>query len=167
MIVELWVDGEMRRVSTQEDAEKAINEALTAIHPDDEVEAGIEPNSIATLHVYNVAEETNLPERPENSLTIGVNRRTGFGGMTWWGEEIPEDPTQFHWVSATDSPPELDPRVIADPWHPLWYGKYNCIPMKKVEMAVAEFWRSGGKRPTIVNWEPSTANGESLLTRDS
>ncbi|MFF4755669.1 Imm1 family immunity protein [Streptomyces sp. NPDC002514] len=95
-------------------------------------------------------------------LLVGVNRKTGYGGMIWWGEEIPEDPDQFYWVSCNENPPSFDPRVTADPGYPLWYDRKNVVPVEDIETALNEFCFNRGRRPTAVGWEPSTANGQPL-----
>lgn len=165
MIIECWIDGEMRRVSARCEVEAAISKALNELYSEGKASVGIDPGSIATFHVFDVLAESDLPDRAENSLTVGVNRRTGFGGMIWWGEEIRENPAQFHWVSKSENPPGFDPRVIADPGQPLWYDKQSCVSLKEVELALKEFCFNAGKQPTVVKWEPSTANGERLSSQ--
>ncbi|MEV6400549.1 Imm1 family immunity protein [Streptomyces sp. NPDC051907] len=123
---------------------------------------GFYPGAIGSFHVFDIPAGLEVPETAENSLIVGVNRDTGYGGMIWWGEEVPEDPDRFYWVAKNRNPPNFDPRVTADPGYPLWYDKRNVVPMEEVKAALEEFCFNGGRRPTVVEWEPGTANGQRL-----
>ncbi|MFF2721172.1 Imm1 family immunity protein [Streptomyces sp. NPDC058011] len=152
----------MHRAFSQCDVEGGVSRALNELYSEGRPSVGIDPGSIATFHVFDVSDESNSPDRAANGLTLGINQRTRYGGMIWYGEEIIENPSQFHWVSKSENPPEIDPRVIADPWQPLWYAKGNCLPFSEIERSLIEFCFNGGGRPTAVGWEPSSANGERL-----
>ncbi|MGW7090682.1 Imm1 family immunity protein [Streptomyces sp. NPDC054874] len=162
MIVEYWIDAEMHRASSRRDVEAGVSRALNELYSGGEPSIGIDSGSIAMFHVFDVSDESEIPDRAANGLTLGINQRTGFGGMIWYGEEIPENPSQFHWVSKSENPPDIDPRVIADPWEPLWYAKESCLPVGEIERSLREFCFEAGKRPTAVEWEPSSANGRRL-----
>ncbi|MEU3984139.1 Imm1 family immunity protein [Streptomyces sp. NPDC026672] len=162
MIVEFWINGEMKRTSAPQEVKIAIDRALNELESEREVPLGFDAGSIASFHVFDLPEGTEVPAVAENSLIVGVNRDSGYGGMIWWGEEIPEDPDQFYWVSHNETPPSFDPRVTSDPGYPLWYERCNVVPVDRVEAALKEFCFNQGKRPTVVDWEPSTANGQRL-----
>ncbi|MFF1511919.1 Imm1 family immunity protein [Streptomyces sp. NPDC058326] len=162
MIIEFWIDGEMNRVSGRHEVEVAVDRVINELEAEREVPIGFYPGTIASFHVFDIPEGAEVPEVAENSLIVGVNRTTGYGGMIWWGEEIPEDPNQFYWVTRNEDPPSVDPRVTADPGHPLWYDRRNVVPLTDIKSALVEFCFSGGKRPVSVEWEPSTANGQRL-----
>ncbi|MEU2502994.1 Imm1 family immunity protein [Streptomyces pseudogriseolus] len=162
MIIEFWINGEMKRVSKPQEVEIAIYRALNELESEREVPVGFDPGSTGAFHVFDLPEEGEVPAVADNSLTVGVNRETGYGGLIWWGEEIPEDPDQFYWVSHNSNPPSFDPRVTADPGYPLWFNQQNVVSLEKVEAALREFCFNQGKRPTVVDWEPSTVNGQPL-----
>ncbi|MDX2850982.1 Imm1 family immunity protein [Streptomyces sp. PA03-3a] len=162
MIVEFWINGVMGRVSEPRDVEIAISRALNELESEREVAVGFDAGSVAAFHVFNLPAGAEIPAVAENSLMLGVNRQTGYGGMIWWGEEDPDAPDQFYWVSHNENPPSFDPRVTADPGYPLWYERRNVVTVDVIEAALTEFCVNHGKRPTVVGWEPSTANGQPL-----
>ncbi|MFJ3213988.1 Imm1 family immunity protein [Streptomyces flaveolus] len=161
MIVELWIDGEMQRISSSNEVDIAITRVMNELESERKVPVGFDPGSTATFHVFD-APAGELPDRAENSLTVGLNRATGYGGMIWWGEEIPDNPEQFYWVSKSADPPSYDPRVTADPGYPLWYQRRSVVPAEKVRAAIEEFCYRNGKRPTVVEWEPCNPSGQPL-----
>ncbi|MFB7779701.1 Imm1 family immunity protein [Streptomyces bauhiniae] len=75
---------------------------------------------------------------------------------------MPEDPEQFFWVTKGRVVPKVDPRVTADPGYPLWYQRRSVVPSTDVKAAILEFCHNDGRRPTIVEWEPSTPSGQPL-----
>ncbi|MCX4870845.1 Imm1 family immunity protein [Streptomyces sp. NBC_00257] len=162
MIVEFWIGGKRNLASDRHEVQKAIERALNEIESEREVPVGFYAGTIASFHVFNIPAGSEVPRFADNALTVGINRATGYGGMTWWGEKIPEYPDQAHWVTRNRNPPNFDPRVTADPGHPLWYDKRNVVPMKEVASALEDFCFNNGKRPTVVEWEPSTVNGQRL-----
>ncbi|MDP5309331.1 Imm1 family immunity protein (plasmid) [Streptomyces sp. NBC_01220] len=162
MIVEVWIGGKMNHASDQHEVQGSIERALSELESEREVPVGFYAGTIASFHVFDVPAGEEVPEFADNSLTVGVNRATGYGGMCWWGERVPENPDQAHWVSRNETPPSFDPRVTADPGYPLWYDKRNVIPISEVASAIEEFCFNRGKRPTNVKWEPGTVNGQRL-----
>lgn len=162
MIVEFWLNGEMRRVSQRDEIESAITRVMSELEAEREVPVGFDPGTTATFHAFDIPAGSEVPQVAENALVVGVNRATGYGGLTWWGEEVPENPDQLYWVTKNETPPSFDPRVTADPCYPLWYDKRNVIPLEEVRAAIEQFCFTGGKRPTIVSWDPSTVNGQRL-----
>lgn len=152
----------MGRAATRHDVKSAIARALAELESEREVPIGFDPGTTASFHVFDIPTDAEIPKTAENSLTVGVNRATGYGGMVWWGEQYLEDTGHLSWVSKSENPPTFDPRVTADPCYPLWYDKQNVVPIQKVHEALEEFCFTGGKRPTAVEWEPSTVNGQRL-----
>ncbi|GGV87569.1 hypothetical protein GCM10010294_69600 [Streptomyces griseoloalbus] len=146
MIVEFWINGQMGRASTPGEVEIAISRTLTELESERKVPVGFDPGTTASFHVFDLPAGAAVP----NSLTVGINRTTGYGGMIWWGEQIPEHPEQFYWVTRSGQPPDVDPRVTADPCFPLWYDKRNVVPMQKVKDALEEFCFNLGRRPAAV-----------------
>ncbi|MFE1963256.1 Imm1 family immunity protein [Streptomyces sp. NPDC059479] len=162
MILEFWINGEMKRTSEWSEVEVAIGRVPAELESERAVPVGFDAGSIAAFHFFDIPAGSEVPRTAENALHVGLNRTTGYGGMTWWGEKIPESPNQFYWVTKSNNPPSFDPRVTADPGYPLWYDKQNVIPVDEVEAALKEFCLNKGKRPTVVEWEPGTVNGQSL-----
>ncbi|MFE2046616.1 Imm1 family immunity protein [Streptomyces sp. NPDC059477] len=152
----------MIRVSTVQEVEIAIGRALNELESERKVPLGFNAGSTGAFHVFDLPEGEKAPAVAESSLIVGVNRETGYGGMIWWGEVIAEDPDQFYWMSRGKNPPSFDPRVTADAGYPLWYQPRNVVPLERVEAALKEFCFNQGMRPTAVDWEPSTANGQPL-----
>ncbi|MGW1813048.1 Imm1 family immunity protein [Streptomyces sp. NPDC002125] len=162
MIFEVWIGGERNRVSDQCEVRRLIERALSELESERDVPIGFHAGTIASFHVFDVPAGSELPRFADNALTVGVNLATGYGGFTWWGEEVVENPDQEHWVSRNPNPPSFDPRVTADPGYPLWYDKRNVIPVEKVAAVIEEFCFNKGRRPSLVEWEPGTVNGQRL-----
>lgn len=162
MIVEVWIGPERNLVSDQHEVRKLVERALNELESERAVPTGFHAGTIASFHVFDVPAEAEIPRFADNALTVGVNRATRYGGFTWWGEEIPENPDQAHWVSRNQNPPSFDPRVTADPGYPLWYDKRSVIPMEEVASVIEEFCFNQGRRPSLINWEPGTVNGQRL-----
>jgi hypothetical protein len=161
MILEFWIGHEMKRTSEWSEVETAIGRVLTELKSEGKG-GGLSPGTVGAFHFFDLPEGSEVPKFAGNSIRLGVNRTTGYGGMTWWGEQMPEDPTQFFWMTKGKNPPSFDPRVTADPGFPKWYDRRNVIPIDEVEAALREFCSNKGKRPTVVDWEPSTANGQPI-----
>nr|CAK50885.1 conserved hypothetical protein [Streptomyces ambofaciens]CAK51123.1 conserved hypothetical protein [Streptomyces ambofaciens] len=152
----------MERATTRQGVDVAITRALAELESERKVSVGFDPGTTASFHVFDIPADAEVPKTAENSLTLGVNRATGYGGLIWWGEQFLEDTGHLTWVTKGDNPPTFDPRVTADPCYPLWYDKQNVVPLQKVQDALREFCFNGGSRPTVVEWEPSTVNGQRL-----
>ncbi|MEU9920486.1 Imm1 family immunity protein [Streptomyces griseoluteus] len=152
----------MNRVSGLGEVDAVVTRVLSKLESERSVPIGFDPGSTATFHVFDLPSKSLIPDQAENSLTVGLNRATGFGGMIWWGEEMPEDPEQFFWVTKGRVAPEYDPRVTADPGYPLWYQRRSVVPSTDVKAAILEFCHNNGRRPTNVEWEPSTPSGQPL-----
>ncbi|MDG9687903.1 Imm1 family immunity protein [Streptomyces sp. DH18] len=162
MIVEFWIGGIKNLAYNQYEAREAIQRTLNELESERTVHLGFHAGTIASFHVHNVPLGAGLPEFADNALTVGINKDSGFGGMTWWGEQIPEYPDQAHWISRNRNPPDCDPRVTADPGYPLWFDRRNVLPVGKVALAIEEFCFNDGRRPTSTEWEPGTVNGGRL-----
>ncbi|MFF1417334.1 Imm1 family immunity protein [Streptomyces sp. NPDC058280] len=61
----------------------------------------------------------------------------------------------------------LMPQLRPDPCYPLWFDKQNVVPLDKVRAALEEFCFNDGKRPTSVDWEPGTMNGQRLEPQEA
>ncbi|WP_338672183.1 Imm1 family immunity protein [Streptomyces sp. SCSIO 30461] len=161
MIVEYWLDGEAYHVSARRDIDSAITKVIEALEWERPVPVGFFPGTVGEFHVFNVSEISEIPPYAENSLRIGINKETKFGGMTWSGEDS-EHSDHFHWITKNDSPPDFDPRVTSDDGHPLWYDRRNVIPIEKIRTAIEEYFFNGGLRPPSLEWEPGTVHGQRL-----
>ncbi|XVV39212.1 Imm1 family immunity protein [Streptomyces sp. CA-100214] len=162
MIVEFWINGEVGHAAKRRDVNTAITRALVELESERKVPVGFDPGTTASFHVFDIPADADIPKTADNSLTVGVNRSTGYGGLVWWGEQYLEDTGHLSFVTKSENPPDFDPRVTADPCHPLWYDKQNVVPIQMVQEALEEFCFNGGNRPTAVEWEPSTVNGQRL-----
>ncbi|MFG3399362.1 Imm1 family immunity protein [Streptomyces parvus] len=166
MIIEFWIGGIRQLAYDRDETREAIRRTLTELESERKVPVGFHAGTIASFHVHNVPAGAGVPEFADNAVTVGINTATGFGGMTWWGERIPEYPDHAHWVSRNRNPPDFDPRVTADPGYPLWFDRRNVLPVQEVALAIEEFCLGGGKRPTSIEWEPGTVNGGRLDSPD-
>ncbi|MFE8975833.1 Imm1 family immunity protein [Streptomyces cyaneofuscatus] len=162
MIVEFWIGGERNFASSRSEVQNAVARALAELKSERQVPVGFSAGTKASFHVFDIPAGSEIPRFADNSLIVGVNRDTGFGGMTWWGEKIPEYGDQVYWITKNEDPPAFDPRVTADPGHPLWYDRRNVLPVGQIAAAIEEFCLDNGRRPTLVSWEPGTVNGQRL-----
>jgi hypothetical protein len=162
MIVEFWIDDAKNLASNRHEVQSAIGRALAELESEREVPVGFHAGTIASFNVFDIPVGAEIPRFADNALTIGINRSTGYGGMTWWGEQVAENPDQAFWMTANENPPTFDPRVTADPCYPLWYDKRNVVPVGQIAAAVEEFCFNKGRRPTLLAWQPGTVNGQRL-----
>ncbi|PZT75714.1 MULTISPECIES: Imm1 family immunity protein [unclassified Streptomyces] len=103
-------------------------------------------------------DETN--ERwPNNYLYVSVNSKIGYGALRWWTSRIPEgvaegDMRRFVWTSKGETPPPVDPELIADPGGPRYYEPGAAIPLVELRKGVEEFCRMRtGDRPECISWQ--------------
>lgn len=166
MIIEFWIGGIEEMAYGRPETQEAIWRTLNELQSERQVPVGFHAGTIASFHVHNVPLGTGVPDFSDDALTVGINTATGFGGMAWSGEQIPEYPDHAHWVSRNRNPPNFDPRVTVDPGCPLWFDKRNVLPVQEVALAIEEFCFNGGKRPNSIDWEPGTVNGGRLDSPD-
>lgn len=162
MIVEVSLNGETWRVSSEDEIRKLISHVIAELESERPAAVGIDPGTTASMHVFDVSNEADLPPYAENSLRIGVNRATGYGGLTWWGPELDGQPNEPYWVTDNDSPPNSDPRVTSDQCFPLWYDRISTIAVEDVAKAMMEFCSGKGARPATVKWARADASGQRL-----
>lgn len=101
---------------------------------------------------------------PDNALQVSVNSTTGYGGLIWYasqGRNVEGEISEFIWVSDNPSPPDFDPRVVADPGIPTLFNPRSAVPIASVLAALEEFCRLGtGDRPGCIHWVHGELNGE-------
>ncbi|MEV7544918.1 Imm1 family immunity protein [Streptomyces sp. NPDC089915] len=162
MIVEASIDGETLRVDSEGEIVKLIARIMSDLKSELPAAVGIDPGTTASMHVFDVSNEAQMPPYAENSIRVGVNKATGYGGIVWWGPEVDGQPNEHYWVTDNDSPPDFDPRVTSDQCFPLWYDRRSAIAVTDVEQALWEFCTSKGMRPTAVRWVPADPSGQRL-----
>ncbi|MFI8235580.1 Imm1 family immunity protein [Streptomyces sp. NPDC085900] len=107
-------------------------------------------------------------EWPDNHLQVAVNTSTGYGGLIWFvtgaaAERMDDEISNSIWISNNPTPPEFDPRVVADPGFPLFHDRRSTIPVSLVRLALEEFCRAGtGDRPNCLGWVRGEMNGTRL-----
>ncbi|RZU51219.1 immunity protein Imm1 of predicted polymorphic toxin system [Krasilnikovia cinnamomea] len=103
---------------------------------------------------------------PANHLRVAVNRSTGYGALIWHAtKNFPKsgDIYDHIWVSDNPQPPNLDPRVLADPCEPRFHDRRSTLPAPDVRQALEEFCRTGtGDRPQSIGWVRGWLNGHRL-----
>ncbi|MGW3098300.1 Imm1 family immunity protein [Streptomyces sp. NPDC001102] len=107
-------------------------------------------------------------ERPDNHLQVAVNSSTGYGALIWfvtgeYAERLNNEISNSIWISDNPTPPEFDPRVVADPGFPTFHDRRSAIPVSLVRRALEEFCRAGtGGRPECLGWVRGEMDGTRL-----
>ncbi|MGW4697818.1 Imm1 family immunity protein [Kitasatospora cineracea] len=100
---------------------------------------------------------------PDNCLTVGVNRSSGYGGLAWCvtGNNPKKGGVYDHvWVSDNPEPPDFDPRVVSESYYPHYYDPASAFPIDRIRAAVEEFCRTdSGDRPESITWITGNMNG--------
>lgn len=100
---------------------------------------------------------------PDNTLQVSVNSTTGYGGLVWFATQeraSRDEVAEYIWVSDNPSPPDFDPRVVADPGVPQFFDPKSTLPVVHVRAALEEFCRVGtGDRPECIKWVHGEMNG--------
>lgn len=64
------------------------------------------------------------------------------------------------WVSNNPEPPVEDPKVVSDPWTPVYLDRKSVLPIPQIRAALEEFCRVGtGDRPETIGWVHGHMNG--------
>lgn len=89
-------------------------------------------------------------------ILASVDEETGYGGLIWSATSrspVQDFPFNDMWVSDTQMPPEVDPRVLSDPHTPAFFHRCSVLPVSAVKDAVREFCLSSdGARPISIDW---------------
>ncbi|MER7172653.1 Imm1 family immunity protein [Streptomyces mesophilus] len=133
------------------------------------------PNSapfvdVALQVVDGVRVPYNAMSVPDNVLSISVDHSVGYGGVLWYcdgqlaqriSESAGVDVASHPWVSLNPSPPESDPRVLADPDCPTYFNRISALPLPVIRATVEEYFHAGtGFRPTRIQWVKGHFTGE-------
>ncbi|WP_331718034.1 Imm1 family immunity protein (plasmid) [[Kitasatospora] papulosa] len=107
---------------------------------------------------------------PDNALSIGINFRSGYGGLLWHCDgilahrvsaEVGHDVAYNAWVSLNSDPPQTDPKVLSDPSCPTFFDRISVVPLPSIRPVVEEYFREGtGFRPTQMQWTKGHYTGE-------
>ncbi|WP_073484586.1 Imm1 family immunity protein [Streptoalloteichus hindustanus] len=100
---------------------------------------------------YVVERPTYGPaEVPDHAIELDVDVAAELGALAYAGPEPEGGP----WISLSDSPhPEAE--LYQDLGSGYRFPADAVIPLGLVREAVLEFRRSGGRRPTCVEWQPA------------
>ncbi|GAB1693486.1 Imm1 family immunity protein [Krasilnikovia sp. M28-CT-15] len=109
---------------------------------------------------------TSGDEYPYNELAVAVNPSTGYGALIWHVSKkfARKGGIYDHiWVSNNPKPPNLDPRVVSDPWNPTFHDPRSALPVPQVRAALEEFCRTGtGDRPQSIGWVRGWMDGHRI-----
>lgn len=113
---------------------------------------------------------TMVTSPPDNVLSLGINFRSGYGGLLWCCEgllahrvsaEVGHDVAYNAWVSLNPDPPRTDPKVLSDPSCPTFFDRVSVVPLSRIRPVVEEYFREGtGFRPTRMQWVKGHYTGE-------
>ncbi|MFB7779700.1 hypothetical protein [Streptomyces bauhiniae] len=79
MVIEYWINGTMNQVFEPGEVDAVVEWVLSELESEKPVPIGFDPGSTAVFHVFDLPSESPVPDRAENSLTVGLNQSTGFG----------------------------------------------------------------------------------------
>jgi len=172
-ILEAFIHDEQRYAETWPQMTALITEVMTSLATEDPDSPWIVPGEVAWfMFVDRRRADPYGPPWPNNYLSVAVNTKTGYGGLTWFITErstIPAGDKIANHVGVTDnpSPPDFDPGVVSDPGYPLFYHPNSTIPVTQVRTALEEFCRTGpatGRSPSPGYVGRRTAVDEAALT---
>ncbi|MEV0026665.1 Imm1 family immunity protein [Streptomyces atroolivaceus] len=120
--------------------------------------------------IGDVAAHRMAISTPNNVLSIGINFRSGYGGLLWYcggilahsiSAEVGHDVAYNAWVSLNSDPPQTDPKVLSDPSCPTFFDRISVVPLSSIRPVVEEYFREGtGFRPAQMQWVKRHYTGE-------
>ncbi|MFF4378323.1 Imm1 family immunity protein [Kitasatospora sp. NPDC001547] len=152
MILTVLIGDEQFYGESEGDAEQLITRVLE----------GLEFGDSAWLSIDDQRREEG--SYASNALKISMNPSTGYGGVIWQaGTNYPKQGGiySYTWISDNPNPPEVDPRILSDPHHPVFMEPASALPLSELRKVLEEFYRTGtGDRPTCIKWVRGHMNGE-------
>ncbi|MCP2256369.1 Immunity protein Imm1 [Streptoalloteichus tenebrarius] len=91
-----------------------------------------------------------VAEVPDHGLKFDLDVTAGVGALGYFGPDF-DAPS----MSLSTPPIPGAPVLYQDRHSALEFPANAAIPLAKVREAVLEFRRSGGRRPTCVEWQPA------------
>ncbi|WP_157930497.1 Imm1 family immunity protein [Glycomyces xiaoerkulensis] len=93
--------------------------------------------------------------RPDHGLKIATDPETEIGALAYFGPGG-VDYGPGAWVSYTDGPPHPEVKLYRDMEADSAFPSDAHIALSLLARAVEDFRATGGLRPAIVSWRPST-----------
>ncbi|SHG02339.1 Imm1 family immunity protein [Streptoalloteichus hindustanus] len=87
-------------------------------------------------------------EVPDHGLKLDVDVAAGIGALAYFGPDFSAPSMSLSEPEIPHAPVLYRDRGIGEP-----FPANAVIPLEKVREAVLEFRRSGGRRPTCVEWQ--------------
>lgn len=126
-----------------------------------EVVDGIAYDLVGSVAEFSFADRG--ADHATNSLTVAVNRATGYGALVWCVNLLYPKKGGIYgriWVSDNPQPPEFDTRVASDPWASEFRDPRSTLPLPRIRAALEEFCRTGtGDRPQSIDWVEAVTFG--------
>ncbi|MGW2892268.1 Imm1 family immunity protein [Streptomyces griseoruber] len=163
MILTVAIRDKYEYAETPQDISRLIMEVTCNLDFEKNEDPWISPGEDAWLMWSDRRLEES--DQPSNHLRVAVNTSTGYGALTWFvNERWPGYSTSKIadkiWISNNPTPPNFDPRVVADPGFPLFHDPFSTIPVSDVRRALEEFCKAAtGDRPKCINWIPGDLFG--------
>ncbi|MFB7618904.1 Imm1 family immunity protein [Kitasatospora sp. NPDC056181] len=141
--------------SSQEEVEGLISEALRFISPKE----GDGSDGVTEDEAWFSYLEPQA-DFPSACLRVAANELTGFGALVWFVFGRKGGIYDDAWISDNPTPPEIDSRLVCDPYYPRFHDPASAVPLPQVREAIREFCRSAtGERPESIAWVTGEING--------
>jgi hypothetical protein len=166
MILNVDIHGKREYAETEKEVNALIAEAVENLPFERADSPWVDPGEDAWFMWADRRLEEG--ERPDNHLRVAVNSSTGYGALVWFfnaerAERVNDSISNSIWVSDNPTPPDFDPRVVADPGFPLFHDPRSTIPISEVRRALQEFCVvKTGDRPACIEWVEAEMNGTRL-----
>lgn len=159
-ILHVFLDDELQYAENWPEMSALIDQVMTMLKPEGmrKTASGYEyytAGDHADLQ-FSTRRHAGGDDWPNNLLRVAINTSTGYGALTWYAHEsfpIKGIRPGSVWVSDNPSPPDFDPRIIADGHTGDWHDPRNALPLGDIRRALEEYCRTGtGTRPESVAW---------------
>ncbi|SDX53676.1 Immunity protein Imm1 [Saccharopolyspora shandongensis] len=139
-----YVDPGWRHASSSVEMEQAISDAL-------------DKGDCNTAGWLQFGRDVAADQPGDHQLRVVADPGSGYAALLWFLNVDPEDhlgdPLAQHlWVTFNPAPPLEAPRLASDYDTDHYHDRFTVIPIEQAREALREFCRSGGQRPTSVQW---------------
>ncbi|WP_443069026.1 Imm1 family immunity protein [Streptomyces sp. NBC_01278] len=176
LILNIFINGQTYHSSEWPTVQRIIDEVFGDLRQ--EGSSTIDSASKGVVVEFTLSQNrTNQIDRAlqnfESYLHVAVNHQTGYGALKWLlppGSSVLVDATiaEHVWISDNPTPPDTDPRVMADSDLMRYHHLRSTLPIPAVRAAVEEFCRTGtGMRPSCIKWTPGDLSGRRVDFPDS